>query len=318
MNGSLSTKIQKIPKLLDIVHLEIEQRQVKFALTGSSARKLKRGSANLLAGRAFVFNLFPLTHVELDSKFDLDFVIQWGSLPKIFDFETTRERKLYLENYVDVFLKEEVFAEQLARRVQPFRKFMSLAAQSSGTVLNFSKIGRDVSVDSKTVKTYFDILEDTLLGFYLYPTERSFRKKQIKSPKFYLFDAGVKRAIEGIAHLDIRSSQELGPLFEHFIINEIYRLNSYLEIGYELSYLLTEGGTEIDLVLSKPNQESILIEIKSTTNVQEQHVKELSSLRKDFPEQRYICISREDTPRLLNGIEVLPWKTALVELGFSS
>jgi uncharacterized protein len=308
-------EIQKVPKLLDIVHSEIETSGTKFALTGSSARKLKRGASNLLAGRAFVYSLFPLTFSELGSEFSLVSILQWGSLPKLYDFETEEEKALSLEAYVETYLKEEVLQEQLTRKILPFRKLLMLAAQSNGTILNFSKIAQDISVDSNTVRTYFDILEDRLLGFYLPATERSFRKQQITSPKFYLFDVGVTRAIQGIARYPLRTGQDLGLTFEQWIINEIYRANTYTKANYRLSYLLTKGGLEIDLVLEHPLGETIFIEITSSSLISASHLKNLITLKKEFPKTRCICLCQEQQARTIEGIEILPWREVFSELG---
>ncbi len=310
-------EVQKVPKLLDVVHREIEKNKIKFALTGSSARKLKRGGANLLAGRAFVYNLFPFTAEELGDRFVLDQALQWGTLPKLFEFCSNEEKKLFLSNYVETYLKEEVFAEQLVRGIIPFRKFLKLAAQSNGAVLNFNKIARDVGVDNKTVQNYFEILEDTLLGFYLPATEASFRKQQIKSPKFYLFDCGVKREIENMSHLPITSSQEMGVVFEHWLITEIFKLNSYLRVKYELSYLLTKGGLEVDLVLQLPKEEPTFVEIKSTSNIQDSHLKSLMAVKEEFPKSKCFCLCQQQYPSVVNDIQVFPWRAGLRELGFT-
>lgn len=308
-------EVQKIPKLLDIVHHQIESGSVKFALTGSSARKLKRGAANLLAGRAFVYHLFPLSVIELGENFDLMKVLQWGSLPGLFQFKNDEEKQLFLTNYVDTYLKEEVFAEQLVRGLVPFRKFLKIASQTNGQILNYSKISKDIGVDSKTVQTYFEILEDTLLGFYLPADDESFRKQQLKAPKFYLFDVGVKRAIEGIHAYPIHSSQELGREFEHWYLTEIFRLNSYAKNKYQLSYLHTKGGLEIDLILRHPREKTIFLEIKSTKSVMDHHLKHLQKLKEDFSDMRFICVSQEPVGRIKDGIEILPWNLALKELG---
>ncbi len=303
-----------MPKLLDIAHREIEKKNTLFALTGSSARKLKRGAANLLAGRAFLNHLFPLTFAEIGDQFDLDAVLQWGSLPGLFGFSDDDHRAMYLSQYVQTYLKEEVFAEQLVRGILPFRKFLNVAAQSNGQILNFSKIGSDIGVDSKTVQTYFDILEDTLLGFYLPATDASFRKQQVKAPKFYIFDVGVKRAIEGVQAYKITSGQELGREFEHWVVTEMFRLNSYQRDRYSMSYLHTKGGIEVDLVLKMPRGPEIFVEIKSTQNVTDRHLEHLQSLRRDHPKHRYICLCREKTSRIRNGIEILNWQDAFKEL----
>lgn len=308
-------EVQKIPKLLDIVHKEIEKSKIKFALTGSSARKLKRGGANLLAGRAFVYNLFPLSHFEIDKEFILDEVLKWGSLPGIFKCKSETEKRKFLDSYVNTYLTEEIFAEQLVRNITPFKQFLRLAAQSNGAILNFKKIGEDLSIDGKTVKTYFEILQDTLIGFYLPVTSKSFRKQQLTSPKFYLFDTGVTRAIEGVSHFQIDSSQEYGRLFEHWYIAEFFKLNSYKDSPFEMSYLMTKGGVEVDLVLSAPRQKEVFVEIKSTRNVQDFHLKNLKSLKKDYPDNRYICISRDSVSRTRDGIDILNWRESFQELG---
>ena len=193
-------EIQKAPKLLDLVHQLIERkdnkdRSVKFALTGSSARKLKRGAANLLAGRAFTYNLHPLTYQELGSDFNLLDALAWGTLPFVVNSKDESEKKAFLDSYTSTYLKEEVIVEQLVRNVVPFRKFLPIAAQCNGTLLNYSKIARDLGVDWTTVKNYFEILEDTLLGFQLPAYSKSLRKQQLNSQKFYLFDIGIKSCL---------------------------------------------------------------------------------------------------------------------------
>jgi predicted AAA+ superfamily ATPase len=307
-------EVQKIPALLDVVHHEIESRGVLFALTGSSARKLRRGSANLLAGRAFVFSLHPLTAFEMASTFSLDHALQWGTLPRIFGLSRDSSRELFLDAYVHTYLREEITAEQLVRNIQPFRRFLEIASQASGTIINFSAIGRDIQVDVKTVQNYFSILEDTLLGAFLPAFSRSVRKQQLQAPKFYLFDCGVKRAIDETLRFTPLSSQERGPLFEQFIINEIRRLNDYFRAKFSLSYLATAGGLEIDLVLSRPREEHIFIEVKSSDTITKAHLAHLRSLQGDFPQCRYICLCRESHPRSVDGIEVMPWREGLENL----
>jgi predicted AAA+ superfamily ATPase len=189
-------EVQKNPKLLDVVHLEIEKKKnIQFILSGSSARKLKRGSANLLAGRAFTFHLFPLTNFEIGSTFDLQHALEFGTLPKLLEYSVDLDCTRFLKAYVKTYLKEEIIAEQIVRKVEPFQDFLEVCAQMNGKIINFSKIATEVGVDEKTVKTYIDILADTLIGFYLPPFHRSIRKRQRIAPKFYLMDTGVKRAL---------------------------------------------------------------------------------------------------------------------------
>ena len=180
-------EIQKAPKLLEVVHHLIEKSPRLFAMTGSSARKLRHGGANLLAGRAFTKHLFPLTSKELGSQFVLDDVLRWGSLPKIYQLDSAERKDDFLFAYANSYLKEEIQAEQLVRRIDHFRKFLEVAAQSNGLLINFSNIARDTGMDGKTVRSYYEILEDTLVGFWLEPFQTSVRKRLKQSPKFYFF-----------------------------------------------------------------------------------------------------------------------------------
>ncbi len=202
---SLSKKIkwvvidefQKIPLLLNSVHRLIESTKLKFALTGSSARKLKRGSANLLAGRARSLKMYPLTSVEQGKLFDLNHSLNWGALPKVCSYRSGQDKIDYLQSYTHLYLKEEILQEQLTRKIEPFNYFLEVAAQADGKITNFSKIAKEVGVDTKTIISYFSILEETLMGFFLPAYHRSVRKRQKQSPKFYFFDLGVRRTLEG-------------------------------------------------------------------------------------------------------------------------
>ena len=189
-------EVQKLPKLLDVVHQLIESTKVKFILSGSSARKLKRGGANLLAGRAFVFHLYPFIAFELNTQFELASFLQWGALPKLLSFKREHDKREYLRSYALTYLKEEIQMEQIVRKLDPFRKFLEVAAQMNGKTINYSRIACDIGVDTTTVQNYYTILEDTLVGFYLRSYHTSLRKSQKLSPKFYLFDTGVCRALK--------------------------------------------------------------------------------------------------------------------------
>lgn len=308
-------EIQKIPFLLDVVHSEIERGRFLFALTGSSARKLKRGSANLLAGRAFSNYFFPLTHLELGAKFDLDLVLRFGSLPKIFAF-THEERMDYLRAYANTYLKEEIQAEQIVRKIQPFRAFLEVAAQSAGKIINYSRIARDINSDPVSVQSYFEILEDTLLGFQLKPFHLSIRKRQRKNPKFYLFDLGVQHALARTLSVPlVVQTSAYGEAFEQFVINEIQRLNFYFKKDWELSYLRTKDDAEIDLIIDRPGLPMALVEIKSSARVDETSIAQLSRLAKDFPKHEAFCLSQDPMARIVSGVQCLPWMQGLRELG---
>lgn len=305
-------EIQRIPKLLNLAHRMIEECGQKFALTGSSIRKIKRGGGNLMAGRAFVNTLFPFTYHELNEQFSLNEVLRWGSLPKIYELKTDQEKKAYLRSYILTYVKEEIQLEQTVRNLEPFREFLAVSSQSAGQVINYSNIARDVGVESPTVQNYFQILEDTYIGFILPQFHRSIRKSQIAAPKFYYFDNGVQRALE--ASLDsapAEKSAQYGSLFESYLIQEIYRLNHYFEKDWRLSYYRTKHGAEVDLILTK-GRATILIEIKSTTRADEKEVRALSRLADDFtgkPITYYV--SRDPIDRTIDGVECIYWENFL-------
>src|SRR4029434_4072372 len=301
-------EVQKTPRLLDVVHQLIGETKIKFALTGSSARKLKRGAANLLAGRAFVNHLHPFTHLELGPSFDLTASLHWGTLPKVTQLNTPEERTAFLKTYALIYLKEEIGSEQIVRRLDPFRKFLEVASQCNGEVLNYSNIARDVGVDTKTVQSYFEILEDTLVGFLLPSYHRSIRKQQRQNPKFYFFDLGVKRALDGsLVQPPVPNTYGFGKLFEHFLILEVLRLHDYFQKRVRPSYWLTKDGAEIDLILERPGASTILIEVKSSENVDERDTKPLERFLKDFKNAEAYCLSRDPHPKKIGAIRCLPW-----------
>lgn len=308
-------EVQKIPALLDGVHKLIESSAINFALTGSSARKLKRGGANLLAGRAFIYNLYPLTHVELQENFSLQEALTWGTLPKVCGLREEEERERFLESYCHTYLKEEIVAEQLVRNVRPFRKFLEIAAQQDGQIINYSSIARDIGVDDKTVVTYFDILEDTLVGFRLPAYDRSLRKQYIKSPKFYLFDCGVSRALANHLHLPVMpSTYEYGKRFEQFVILEIFRLNEYLRKKFKLHFFQSKDGVEIDLVLDRPGSKKIFIEIKSSNRIEVNDISNLRMFAKEFPDTRCYCLCQVERPALIENVRMVPWDEGIKEI----
>ena len=316
-NRVIIDEVQKVPKLLDIVHLEIEKKKkVQFILTGSSSRKLKRGGANLLAGRLFTFNLHPLTHRELKNQFCLSDVLQTGSLPSVMSYKKLTEKTHYLDSYVQTYLKEEIQQEQIIRRVQPFKRFLEISAQCNGHILNYSKIAKDVGVDYTTVQNYFNILSDTYLGFYLYSFNRSIRKQIHQAPKFFLFDIGVQRTLLRKAQIPLEpKSYEYGLAFEHFVILELFRLNAYYTARFNFSYLRDKNGREVDIIIQKPSGEEILIEIKSTTRTQKEDGKVLEKFLEiwDRPCQAQVW-SNDPKNRKINSIVHYHWKTALTKI----
>jgi predicted AAA+ superfamily ATPase len=305
-------EVQKSPALLDVAHWLIEKKKIRFAFSGSSARKIKRGAGNLLAGRAFSFALGPLTHQELGADFDLDAALRWGTLPGLFALQNDLERRRFLSSYVQTYLREEIQLEQIVRNVNRFRQFLPLAAQLHGEPLQFTKTSSLSGVDEKSVARYFEILDDTLLGFFLEPFERSVRKRQSQKPKFFLFDLGVKNAIQGVLDQPARAgSSEYGRDFEAWVVTEVQRLNKAFEKDYRLSFLRTKDGAEIDLIVDRGRGAPLLIEIKSTEAPVEADERHLVSIGKELAKSPKIILCRARHARMTErGVEILPWKTA--------
>jgi len=308
-------EIQKVPALLDVVHGCIEGpagkgRGVRFAMTGSSARRLKRGAVNLLAGRAFVHHLYPLTARELGPEFELSRCLRFGTLPAVLAFDADADRMEFLRAYARTYLKEEVWSEHLIRRLDPFRRFLEVAAQCNGEILNLSNIARDVGVDHKTVGGYFEILEDTLLGFMLEPWHASVRKRQRQAPKFWWFDAGVARALAGTLTVDVvPRSGGFGRAFEHFVIAEIVRAADYARSDFRFFYLRTKDDAEIDLIVERPDHRILAIEVKLGATVDDDDVKNLLWLRDLLGEgclDAVVITTGPHAYRRADGIAVIP------------
>ncbi len=309
-------EVQKQPKLLDVVHLLLESRKCGkyFILTGSSARKLKAAGVNLLAGRAFVYHLFPFSYLECGECFRLEDALRYGILPKIFAFTSSEDKQRFLQSYTLTYLKEEIWAEQLIRNLNPFRKFLEVAAQSNGKIINYSTIARDVGADDKTVKNYFSLLEDTLLGFMLAPYHHSFRKRLKSAPKFYFFDVGVTRALAQMLTVTPKEGTSYyGELFESFVIIECMKLASYYYSEYRFSYFMTGAGLEIDLVVERPAQPLLLIEIKSSEQVRSEDLKSLRKISVELGNCEAICFSNDPLQRKVDGVMVYPWKEGIAK-----
>jgi predicted AAA+ superfamily ATPase len=306
-------EIQKVPRLMNVIHSLIENEKIKFVLSGSSARKLKKIGANLLAGRAFDYRLFPFSAAELKDKFDLSLAMAEGMLPQIYQLEEAQDRQKYLKSYVSTYVKMEVQMEQLLRRLDPFRSFLEIAAQMNGKPLNMHKISKDVGVDSKTILSYYEVLDDTYLGFFLPSFHLSIRKSQRQKPKFYFFDPGVKRALEGsLLFPAAPRTSYFGETFEHLVILEFYKLNHYFESDFRLSYFQTHDESEVDLILSR-GKNHILVEIKSTDVVDELEVRRLSTYAKELKGKAYY-LSQCPERQMIDGILCLHWLEGLEEI----
>ncbi len=304
-------EIQKLPELLDEVHaLMFESRgDLRFALSGSSARKLKRSHANMLAGRALSKKMFPLSMLETGRDFRLQEALRYGQLPLSATASAELERIEFLDAYVETYLREEVQQEALVRNLDSFYRFLSVSALVNGQILNISNIARDVGVARTTVHGYFSILEDTLLGWYLPAWRNKAKVKEVAHAKFYLFDCGVQRALAGL-HRDKPSSAETGVLFETFLLNEFRALNSWRSHGAQFFYWRTESGNEVDLIWKRGRQ-AAGFEIKSSTSWRENFNKGLNVLLQSGDIQRAFGVYRGKRLLKVGEVTVLPYKTAL-------
>jgi len=296
-------EIQKLPSLLDEVHRLIQKRQQRFLLTGSSARKLRKGAANLLAGRAFTAELFPLVSAEI-TDFDLLAALNSTSLPEFYNSDHVDD---FLEAYVGTYLREEIQAESLTRDLPGFNRFLEVVALGNGEEINFASVASDTGVNVKTVSNYFSILEDTLIGFKLSPFQSTKKRKAVTRSKFYLFDLGVVRWINqrGI----VRPKSELfGKALEHLIVLELRAYLSYRRKRIPMQYWRTNSGFEVDIVLG----DRLAIEIKSTDLIKDKHLKGLRALKEEGVVERFAVISLDDTARVTNdGISIYPVKQFL-------
>lgn len=308
-------EVQKAPKLLDVVQRLLKKKNKFFILTGSSARKLKRGGANLLAGRAFVYHLYPLTFVEMGKDFNLDVALNWGTLPEIMSLTTDSERFELLTAYAHTYLREEIWEEQIIKTLAPFRKFLEVAAQSNGKIVNFANIAREVGVDDKTIKAYFEILEDTLIGFFLEPHHNSVRKQVSGKPKFYLVDTGLTRALARQLEIPLKpGTHAYGNAFEHYVITEIIRLASYFRHQYRFSYLRTIDDVEVDLIIERPGKSTLYIEIKSTDEVTPNMLTFFNKISKDAKNVKALCLSNDPYAKKFDHVLALPWQEGIKKI----
>lgn len=289
-------EIQKRPELLNAVQLLIDRKKmIKFILTGSSARKLKKTGVNLLGGRATTAYLYPLIQDELKELFILDDVLRYGSLPKIYLESNLPEKMRLLKSYVDTYLREEIAQEALVRNLPAFTRFLELAADENGNVLNFQKIAREIGLHSKTVREYFQILEDTLIGKMVYPYKQSARRRLISHPKFYFFDCGIVTALRrGLQKELIRASVEYGRAFEHWAFLELTATIDYYEMEARLNFYRTADGTEVDFVIEK-GLELWAVEVKASQNPALSSLRGLRTFLKEHPQAKAVCLCA--TPR---------------------
>lgn len=297
-------EIQRLPELLNEVHRLIEERGVRFLLTGSSARKLRRGGVNLLGGRARTRSLHPLTSRELGRHFDLRRAVARGSLPSIY---FSGDARADLEAYTGSYLQQEIVAEGATRNVPAFSRFLRVAALCNGTIVNFTNVANDAQVARTTVYEYFEILKDTLVLHELPAWRHSTKRKPLASSKFYFFDVGVTAALQG---REFRPrTAEFGEGLETYLMHEIVSYRDYVS-GEPVSYWRATAGFEVDFILG----DHTAVEVKAKENVSSRDVRSLRALAEERKLKRYLCVSLEPRPRQVDGVTVLPVREFLEAL----
>ena len=298
-------EIQRIPELLNEIHRLIESENRTFLLTGSSARKLRRGRANLLAGRVWDSRMFPLIYQEIPD-FNLNRYLLYGGLPAVYLSDYPEEE---LNAYVNTYLKEEIMAEGLIRRLPPFSRFLKTIAMANGEMINFTKLANDCQVPPSTVAEYVGVLEDTLVGFLLPAWIESKKRKALKTGKFYFFDPGVTHMLAGTETLD-RNSNLYGKSFEQFICMELRAYLSYRRKKISLNYWRSKNGHEVDFLLGTQTA----IEVKASKKISRNDFKGLKYLNEEGVFKNLILVSQDPVSALTGNILAIPWQKFLADL----
>jgi len=299
-------EIQRIPELLNEVHWLISNRGVRFILSGSSPRKILRSGANLLGGRALRYELYPLVSAEVPD-FDLLRAINHGLLPHHYDAANPQKM---ISAYIGNYLRDEIVTEARIRNVGNFSRFLEAAALTNGEMVNYNNIATDSGVSATTVKEYFQILEDTLIGRYLPSFQKRPKRRVITAPKFYLFDVGIVNNLLSRGKIEM-GTELFGKAFEHFIYQEIYAHSRYSEKEYPIYYWRTASQLEIDFVLG---DHEVAVEVKATEQANTRHLKGLKAFAEEYETKKLILVSNDPLPRLVDNILILPWKVFLERL----
>jgi len=294
-------EIQRLPELLNEVHRLIETRGTRFLLTGSSARKLRRGGINLLGGRARTKYLHPLTSKELGEHFDLRRAIKHGLIPSIYFSD---EPGADLQAYAGSYLQQEILAEGATRNIPAFSRFLSVAALCNASMVNFTNVANDAQVARTTVYEYFEILKDTLILYELPAWRKSKKRKPLASSKYYFFDVGVTSVLQGRQFA--AGTPEFGEAFETYLMHELKCFSDYIS-GEKLSYWRTTSGFEVDFIIGDHTG----LEVKAKINLSSDDIKSLRKLAEERKLKRYICVSMEPRRRKIGNIDILPYKEFL-------
>ena len=307
-------EIQRVPELLNEVHWLIENAKIKFILCGSSARRLKTSSTNLLGGRAWKYNFYPLVFPEIPDL-DLLRVLRHGMIPNHY-LAKPEYLQSHLESYVEVYLACEIRDEGLVRNLMGFARFLDVAGMSSGEMLNANNIARDCGIDRNTVQAYYQILIDTLLGYYIYPFRKKVKREIIKAtPKFYLFDVGIANYLSK-QDINALEGASAGKSFEHYILMELMAYKGINHKRYEITYWRTKTGLEVDFILG---QAEVAIEVKISKTVHKQDLKGLIAFLEEYPSAKAIVVSLDKRKRKISidnnsTIFIVPYALFLKEL----
>jgi len=308
-NWVVLDEVQRVPELLNEVHRLIESRKIRFLLTGSSARSLRRKGVNLLAGRALTYNMHPMIIQEIESDFNLANVLKYGLLPSVI---THQDAQKYLESYVQTYLREEVLQEGLTRNIGVFSRFLEVASFSQGNMLNVSEIARELGISRTTVVDYFQILEDLLLATKIDAFSQRAKRKVIAHQKFYFFDSGVYKILRPRGPLDSTEETE-GAGLETVFLQSLTALNDYLNLGYKIYFWRTSTGTEVDFVIYGPKGFHAF-EIKRSASAQSKYFNGLKAFGQDYPEAKLHFLNLGQHREYHDRINVIPFEEALKEL----
>jgi predicted AAA+ superfamily ATPase len=299
-------EIQKLPNLLNEVHWLISNHSIRFILSGSSPRKIIRSGENLLGGRALKYELFPFSSSEIPN-FDLLRALNHGLLPRHY---LSNNPKRNIAAYIGSYLRDEIVAEAKIRNVDVFARFLESAAFSNGEIVNFTNIASDCGVSSPTIKEYFQILEDTLIGRFVPVFQHKPKRRVIKSPKFYFFDVSITNHLLNRPKIDL-GTELFGNAFESFILQELMAHRHYSGKEYQISYWRTASQIEVDFILGK---HEVAIEVKSSNKISSKHLGGIRAFRTEYNVKRSIIVCTENLPRILDEIEILPWELFLERL----
>lgn len=302
-------EIQKLPNLMDEVHSLIESnKNFRFILTGSSAKDLKKSHTSLMAGRARQLHFLPFSFIEIkDYHFDLKKFLLYGGLPDSYLSPDPWEE---LKDYAGAYLKEEIQASAYVRKIENYARFLEFAALSSGELLNYQSLANDSYIPARTIKDYYQLLEETMIGHNLRPFRKKASRKEVSTSKFYFFDTGVLNAFIKRKNLSEKSN-EYGNLFEHFIFLELKAYQLLNRADWDLEFWRSHKGEEVDFILGKGE---IAIEVKSSTHFKENHLKGLNEFAKQYKSKRLILVCRASEKKLCQGVEIYPWELFLEEL----